>query len=41
MDERDLRQTQLAEVLGITQGNVSRLLGGQTAFSVADGAAAG
>ena len=34
MDERDLRQTQLAEVLGITQGNVSRLLSGQTPFSV-------
>ncbi|WP_161884129.1 helix-turn-helix domain-containing protein [Deinococcus alpinitundrae] len=34
MDQRDLRQTQLAEVLGITQGNVSRLLSGQTPFSV-------
>ncbi|GAA3999086.1 hypothetical protein GCM10022631_07420 [Deinococcus rubellus] len=34
MDERDLRQVQLAEVLGITQGNVSRLLSGQTPFSV-------
>ncbi len=34
MDEQDLRQTQLAEVLGITQGNVSRLISGQTPFSV-------
>ncbi|GAA4013451.1 hypothetical protein GCM10022631_26370 [Deinococcus rubellus] len=34
MEQHNLRQTQLAEVLGITQGNISRLLSGQTPFSV-------
>ncbi|WP_216322504.1 helix-turn-helix domain-containing protein [Deinococcus aestuarii] len=34
MEQRDMTQTELAEVLGITQGNVSRLLSGKTALSV-------
>ena len=34
MEQRDMRQTQVAELLGITQSNVSRLLHGQAKFSV-------
>ncbi|QLG13252.1 helix-turn-helix domain-containing protein (plasmid) [Deinococcus sp. D7000] len=34
MDQRAMTQTELAGVLGITQGNVSRLLGGKTALSL-------
>ncbi len=34
MEEQGTRQVQLAEVLGITQGSVSRLLRGQTQFTV-------
>ncbi|CAM3953920.1 helix-turn-helix domain-containing protein [Deinococcus frigens] len=34
MEERSMTQTELAGVLGITQGNVSRLLSGKTALSL-------
>ncbi|TDE85040.1 type II toxin-antitoxin system HigA family antitoxin [Deinococcus sp. S9] len=34
MAQRGMTQIELAEVLGITQGNVSRLLSGKTALSV-------
>ena len=34
MEQRDMRQVQLAELLGITQGNVSRLLTGRAKFSL-------
>ena len=34
MEQHDMRQAQIAELLGITQSNVSRLLTGQVKFSV-------
>lgn len=34
MEQREMTQTELAGVLGITQGNVSRLLSGKTALSL-------
>ena len=34
MEQRAMTQTELAGVLGITQGNVSRLLSGKTALSL-------
>lgn len=34
MEQRTMTQTELAGVLGITQGNVSRLLSGKTALSL-------
>ena len=34
MEQRDMRQAQVAELLGITQSNVSRLLNGQAKFSI-------
>ena len=34
MEQRGMTQIQLADVLGITQGNVSRLLSGKTALSL-------
>lgn len=34
MEQRDMRQAQVAELLGITQSNVSRLLTGQAKFSL-------
>ena len=34
MEQRDMTQTQLAEVLGINQANVSRLLNGKSQFTV-------
>ncbi|MGY2897341.1 helix-turn-helix domain-containing protein [Deinococcus sp. UYEF24] len=34
MEQRDMTQTQLAEVLGINQANVSRLLNGKSQFTL-------
>ena len=34
MEQRNIKQKELAEVLGVTQGNVSRLLNGKTALSL-------
>jgi len=34
MDQRDMTQTQLADILGINQANVSRLLNGRSQFTL-------